>query len=325
MKNNYTKIIKIISVNIFVFLFLWFIFDIALYSLSIITYGFPKKQLFQMYQIKGTPRTFIEDCFSDEKPYSAKIYKTRKPVGTEFKADPILIFGCSFAYGMNLEDNQTFSTKLSKLTKRPVYNYAICGKSFQQMFFITESEEFYKKVPPCSTVIYVMIEDHFKRLLGDPFFLCENNIEVNYKYKNKKLVVDNFDNPFVAFYKIDYTIRAIRRMLGKLYVNNEANNEQMTDEALAYFIKTRENLNKHWKNNPRIILFAYLPYNLSYNLIDKLKKENFEVITTQDLTEENLENTENYMQENWHPTEAAWDLLTPLFIKKMQENKQNPG
>lgn len=56
--------------------------------------------------------------FSDENRY--------KTVGSKNKK-PVVIFGCSFAYGEYLNDNQTFGYKLSKQTGRTVYNFAYSG------------------------------------------------------------------------------------------------------------------------------------------------------------------------------------------------------
>lgn len=49
-----------------------------------------------------------------------------KTVGSKNKK-PVVIFGCSFAYGEYLKDNQTFGYKLSKQTGRTVYNFAYSG------------------------------------------------------------------------------------------------------------------------------------------------------------------------------------------------------
>ena len=58
-----------------------------------------------------------------------------------------------------------------------------------------------------------------------------------------------------------------------------------------------------------------------YHVIDTLKKElednGFIVISTKDLTDVNLKIPKYTMQDNNHPTEEAWNLLTPLIIKKL--------
>ena len=53
------------------------------------------------------------------------------------KKKPIVVMGCSYAFGQGLKDKQTFSYKLSKKAKRPVFNWSIGGGVFStQLLFI---------------------------------------------------------------------------------------------------------------------------------------------------------------------------------------------
>ena len=54
-------------------------------------------------------------------------------------------------------------------------------------------------------------------------------------------------------------------------------------------------------------------------LIPKLQKNNFKIITTDELTKENLNDDKYHSPENYHPTEDAWDLITPLFAEKLSD------
>ena len=51
----------------------------------------------------------------------------RNDINIDSKLKPILIMGCSFAYGAGLKDDETFSYKLGLETGRPVYNRSIMG------------------------------------------------------------------------------------------------------------------------------------------------------------------------------------------------------
>ena len=50
----------------------------------------------------------------------------------------------------------------------------------------------------------------------------------------------------------------------------------------------------------------------------KLKKNGFIVFSTNDITNENLKIEKYMMQDNNHPTEKAWDLLTPKIAERLQ-------
>lgn len=48
---------------------------------------------------------------------------------------PIVLFGCSYTYGVLLNDDETFSAKLQNYTKRVVYNKAMSCFSLQNMLY----------------------------------------------------------------------------------------------------------------------------------------------------------------------------------------------
>ena len=74
-------------------------------------------------------------------------------------------------------------------------------------------------------------------------------------------------------------------------------------------------MQKHWKNTKYVVYFY--DYEQNYDLLkSKLEKENFIIIDNKDLTQEDL-TTEKYMFADYHPKEAAWDLLTPKLIEKL--------
>ncbi|MBQ2644256.1 hypothetical protein IJG14_01620, partial [bacterium] len=315
--NKLRKITTIIIFNIIAICLLWFLSDICLYITSLklnnqLSFQNLKKFYTKPYNpIKSINYFFdIQNNNSDE-----NVFRTRKPYGLIYKAHPILLFGCSYAYGLNLNYNQIFSYKLSQQTKRPVYNRAMPGQSFQFMYYQTTTDEFYKSVPPSDTIFYILLDDHLRRMFGETFFIFEPRFYMHYKYKDYNFKINNFNEPFVIFYKYNYTLRAIRKLYNSFYLNNSKNYDKITDEALAYFIKTRENLQNHWHKNFKFIIFIYQPNihydNLRLNLISKLLNNGFIVVKTDDLTKEDLYSKKYRLIDN-HPNEAAWDLLTPL-------------
>ena len=74
-------------------------------------------------------------------------------------------------------------------------------------------------------------------------------------------------------------------------------------------------MQKHWKNTKYVVYFY--DYEQNYDLLkSKLEKENFIIIDNKDLTQEYL-TTGKYMFTDYHPTEAAWDLLVPKLIEEL--------
>ena len=67
-----------------------------------------------------------------------------------------------------------------------------------------------------------------------------------------------------------------------------------------------------------MILYGKVRYNEL--LTKKLNENGFHVIKTSDLTSADLENDTQYIIENnGHPTEKAWDLITPKISEEMKE------
>ena len=86
------------------------------------------------------------------------------PAGINYTNMPVILFGCSYGWGVELNDNQTFQYKLSELTKRPVYNKSITGWGVQHMLYHLRQKDFYSTVPKPEYVIYLYITDHISRM-----------------------------------------------------------------------------------------------------------------------------------------------------------------
>ena len=72
-----------------------------------------------------------------------------------------------------------------------------------------------------------------------------------------------------------------------------------------------------WNNKINFYVIFYEDIKYSDMLQNKLKNNNFKVLKTSDLTNEDLDSPKYKMQDNGHPTEEAWNLLTPLILKNI--------
>ncbi len=265
------------------------------------------------------PYTDLTNLFNDKN----NINQGRKPVGLEYKSKPILIFGDSFAHGQYLNPNQNFGYKLSQLLKRPVYNRAIPGSGFQHMYFQvspTYSDEFFKVIPKTDDVIYIMILDHYLRMLiFSDFSVIGDNFHVRYSWKNNKLVMDDYNSKWLNFLKNSYLIKAINLKYLSFTIGCPLFAERYTQKALIYFLETRKSLEQHWNNKIKFTVILYENKPIAYKslLKQKLLENNFNVIETSELTNEDLDTGIYLMPENLHPTEAAWDLLTPKIAERL--------
>lgn len=240
----------------------------------------------------------------------------RDPNGIEYSQKPIVLFGCSFAYGMYLKKEQTFSYKLSNLTKRPIYNRALTGWGIQHMLFQSHFEELYKKVPEPEYVIFTFIDDHIRRLYVlsvSAYDLITQDQYLRYKEKNNKLVQIKNENKLISFFKANYLVRELHSQYVRKHLLHDNNINKCHSFAIKHFKEAKENLQKHWENANYVVLF----YDTENEFLkSELKKIGYNVITTKELTTENLQEKKYF--EYKHPTEEAWNLLTPLIAKKLE-------
>lgn len=252
----------------------------------------------------------------------------RAPVGVQFKKNPVVIFGGSFAYCFGLKDSQTFAYKFSNLVKRPVYNYSVSGGCASHMLYMSQDERLYKEVKNPEYILYIWTDDEMSRYFRYMEILPSNDIYPRYKLKNGHtdfVKTNNFYNKLWSF----YTVRFFQdNFLERQLVKNK---EKTFELMKAIFIESREAQKKHW-NTDRFIIFKYRifwPDREGY--IDcageytdvpewhKLRDEGFEIIDMKDLAGNSMCSAEYVMSKNdYHPNEKAWDRLAPLLAKRIE-------
>lgn len=294
------------------------LFAIIIFSLEIIVWGcenlrikFQKEIQYNKLPIPFHPGIKRIESINLEEFKDSKKTWTRKPEGLNYTKKPIVIFGCSYAYGLNLNKEQTFSYKLSHFTKRPVYNRAVSGWGFQHMLNQVKQNQFYIDIPEPEYVIYLMINDHFRRLYVPTFMsasLLDETYNLRYELKDGKLIIKKEKNALLEFIHRLYITQKIEHF----YINNillkSDNYEQYFSFALQHLVESKNEMKKHWKNTKYVvILYQTFPHDNLF--IEQLKKNGFIVISLKYDYNLNL-HTPEYMSQDYHPKEQAWDLLT---------------
>lgn len=314
MKKN----LKIIGINILVLPLLLLITEFAIWKIEGIKLTKETNEIQNLKFHEEINQYRLEPQFF---PDISRNYG-RLPEGLEYPSKPIVLFGCSYTYGYNLEQEETLQYKLAKITKRPVYNQAFTGWGPQHMLYQTELDSFYEKIPEPEYVIYTLIDDHVRRAYLMSFcaanFLHET-INLRYKEKNGKLVEIKNTNPLLRFIRRLYLTNEINQLFVKHYISKEENQEKCYDFLFKHIRQSKENMEKRWESTKYVVLI----YNTgkikeTKFLKQKLEKEKFIVLDTHQLTTERLFERK-YMQINYHPTEDAWDLLTPLIVEQLEE------
>lgn len=325
--NKLVKILIVFFINFIIFGILFFINDYFTYKFYVNLYE--KKQNPALYQINDfSYKTFVPSYITDLKNFfdgNDNSFSGRKPDGLEYKnKTPVILFGCSFAYGQYLNYNQTFSYKLAEILKRPVYNRAIIGGSFQHMYFQAVdygNKDLFNDIKDTDTVIYIMINDHYRRSMLYYFNVLDTYILPHYSYKNGSFRMTR--NKFIKFIQSTYTVKNLNHIYADKFVLNPKRSDILTEQAVNYFEATRNKLEEHYGKKIKFYVILYDTWDIPHNklLTEKLKNKGFIVLSTRELTDKDLNSPKYMMQDSIHPTEEAWNLLTPLIAKKIKEQK----
>lgn len=245
---------------------------------------------------------------------SFKFFNPRQPAGLNYTKKPTMLLGCSFIYGLYLEGEHTPHYKLSELTKRPVFNYALPGKGLQHALYVIQNKIYDKRMEPPEYVIYVMIYDHIRRMYtqvmfndntGQPVYRITRDGEV-------KLVHDYF-----PFYKKFFTYYFINNIY--YFKVSYKDNPTHHKNALAYFKAMKKEINNQYPN-AKFIILLYDDYFRFGLYIPEFEKEGFNVIQTKELTGVNFFDPKYQVDADHgdlHPTEEVWDIILPELVKKL--------
>lgn len=290
------KIFKIICIN-----------TIVIFVLFLIT------EVIMVIKWKGTIPQYFDSIFHSISvdDYYSMLYEKKEVENaftTKFRPDenisskkkPILIMGCSFAYGDGIEENETVSALLAKHTGRPVYNRAGMGWGLAQLLYQTRRNDFYSQIPEPEYMIYIYIENHKSRLDKfkiEPTFI---DFQPKYKEKNNHLIEEKphwYDRLyFISTYQYNYN-----------YLKNKVTN----DIVSLYFQEAEDAIRSNWKNTKLVILY----YPTDSNCCDLDKNiTGFQIIDITKIVNVDLTKNE-YKVDGWHPTAEAWQIITPKIIE----------
>lgn len=329
MKN----LIKLLFINIFILASLAVVADYIIYLKFRNDYNNNSNKT----RLEIFPFPSYIDCYKENFSLPS-VQKFKILSGSEFRRTswhdnytkaPLLIFGCSYAYGFLLNDNQTIHYKLSNLTKRNVFNFALCACGIQHMLYIINQNFFHilnnfniTSYPPPEYAIFVYIPSHLKRLQSDIFPGIESIKGINLKYniKNNKLVLEDYPSNFL--YKT-FLVKFLHLMSDrKKELNTVKYKYDSFMLANEIFLECKRLLENQFPD----IKFVILNYqtegdesNLELNfMFDVLKKEGFIVINSSDLINRKFEfNSSDTVKDGYHPSEYAWDILLPALSKKL--------
>lgn len=301
--NNKQQIL-IVIINIFSIVILFIIAELAVY--------YTDKKFNHEYKGNEYPPFIL---FKNEPSLDNYNKIFRKPVGLENNKAPVFLYGCSFAYGGSLEENERPDYILSELTQRPVYNYSVYAEGMLQALYIMQNQE--KITPAPEYVIYMFQSDHIRRLYSTCDIYRTDKF-LHYKIVNDKII---FDMNRPHFIENTYIFRKILQT-----VLPPLSNYFSTDSAYKRFKIFVQNMNTeiHEKYPDTKFIFVFFDNNPNCikrkNLEDfkKLENSKFKIIYFPDIFDASFyHNPENRIWDGFHPSGRAWKIVIPEIVKRM--------
>lgn len=301
------KFFRLISINIILLIlvilsvnFICFCINLHSYKAEVIP-SLVKNRAFNILKITS---------FTDE-GYDS-LYRKPTVIKTS-KKSPIVIFGCSFVAGDKLNDNQTISAKLAKLTQRTVYNRGDIGNGSSMMLYSLQTGRIKELAKDCDTFIYVFIGDHLQRNLSyrNWPFLYKTNVRYELdKDNNLKLFIPN-----KSFLSSGFIINSsIYRLFEDNYSKNPKNEEKAKTLTYNILKETNSEIQKQFPNSEFIIL-DYSENQLPER--EKLEKLGIKIVSLNDMFSDYEKFfTEEYQitKDNSHPNEKVWNEILPKLI-----------
>ena len=330
------KIIKIIFFNILLAIFFLFVVEFVILNL---TKDNNEKKIFNIYiPTYGDYRYPVSYL---EQPRF--LYRYRG----EGKKQPIMLIGCSYAYGHGLRYKKTFAAKLSNTTKRDIYNLSEIGNGpVDILISLDYSKHFYDIKTPPEYVIYVYMYHHPNRI---PF----NFSKTNYMQNNGILLKENH-----SIFKKLYLYKNLRKQKLESITIKAKDEEWKYEYIKTSIIKMQEKLKKRYpKSKFAVLVYSDYERFLNQNILkykgiidskdydnckdeetmgttdydilhsdkfwNEIREKGIIVIKTEDLIGRTMNKPEERLNPDFaitiHPSEYAWSELTPLISKELEK------
>ena len=228
-------------------------------------------------------------------------------------ANNIVWFGCSFAEGAGLNDNQTPCYKISELTGKSCINKAKGATGAQFMYYQINDDKIMDDAKTADFIIYTFIWNHIQRLYNYQVNPLIDMFNLRYKIIDGNLVdiTPQFNPLYSSFF--------VKRILNKI-VFEQAKQESYNFRLFNKIMKETYNISQKRYPNSKFI-FIEFPELSKKELPDyevkELESYGIKVIRVKDIIGNiDIYDPKYWLPDNIHPTEQAWDLILPLIVEK---------
>lgn len=250
------------------------------------------------------------------------------PSSNEKSDKCVMFFGCSFVFGIGLNDNETLPDLLGVKAqgKYKIYNFGFAGYGPHQMLYEVEKGFADNVIKGCNetTAIYTGIDDHILRVAGrknweaqDPEYSQVDN-EVVYQGSftdNKKSLYSKIEPLFKESEIYKYLNNYIDQQKSNL---SEDEKEKYENLYIAILKKSKNLLRKKYNTKNFIVIFWNDDKNSK--VIKKLKNNSFEYYLQSDILPNYNNNWQRYkINGDVHPNKLANEKIANFLAKRLNK------
>ena len=231
-----------------------------------------------------------------------------------------MFLGCSFGYGIGLNEGQTISAKLYRELgqTRSVYNFSIPRMGGAYNLYQLYANEELLNLKDVEYVFYVFIPDHIRRnfLYNDfPIIAYPDDINMalpRYRLKNGELEFIKPLTPFYSFSSVKYVqdVLQYRALFDDIKV--------ACDLQMKIFEQMEKRVKELWKGSKFVIIIANEDqFDIFPDYRDEEKKieDRFDTVIVSDELGVDIDEMK-YRTPCNHPRAEVWQKFVPILIKK---------
>lgn len=324
--------IKKFIISIFIAVLVFFLFDFLFYLIYHTSYYYTIVKPDKNYNISCAHflKNEIADYSIIYNKFDINNYIFRPIQNKDSKEQPIIIFGCSYAFGYNFDNKETLSYILSKYSNRPIINRAICGWGIQHMIWQLQNVNFSKimnnigegkNIQP-KYVLYVLMEDssHFGRMISTS---ADNFNEYNLIYYSKNGKLYQKEPPFKIYLKSDFLeFVSYKYKISKVIHDFNNNDKKLFDLFILHFRTANNLIKEKFGKDTKLIVITF--ENIKRELWQKeLEKEGIDVVDIGETLKINSLHDDKlgffYPPQSPHPTAKLWEELLPKLKEKYSD------
>jgi len=230
------------------------------------------------------------------------------------KNGSLVFFGCSYTFGIGVNDDETFPAALSRrLPGYRSYNYGGSGYGPQEMLALLESPGFQAQVPQGKSIgLYTFIDDHVERALGSPRVFIYWGRHLPYYRLNAQGELErqgDFESgrPVLSrWYRLMSHSYLLTTAIGALYPNFVSDQDLVTVATLLD--RSRKKYQELFQSDDFYVIFYPGARNFSPRLIPLLKERGVRYLdySKKNLAKEDWLPDRNHPNARGHEKVASW-------------------